>query len=70
MIYIEHYFYKTGKEYMIKAMNIYEKNESLDRKRFDLKYANFYKKAGFYVMALQRLEKLVEEKAGENDPTL
>ena len=61
LLYAESYFYKTGKEYMIKAMNIYDSDTSLDKNKFNLKYANFYKKSGFYVEGLQRIEKLESE---------
>ena len=42
-------------------MNIYDSDSSLDNKKFHLKYANFYKKSGFYVEGLQRIEKLESE---------
>ena len=57
MIYAEHYFYKTGKEYIEKAKQIYEKNpETPGRKKFDLKYGNFLKKSGFYEEALEKIK--------------
>ena len=54
-IYSEQYFYKTSKEFIEKSRQI--KGENVDAK-FQLKFANFMKKSGFYSISLEKMNKI------------
>lgn len=64
LVFVEQYFFKSGKEYMLKAQAIHEKIASqsqLAKLKFKLKFVNFWKKAGFYEKAFEEINAIEGE---------